>query len=378
MNTRELLDRLIAFPTVSAESNLPLIDWVEAFLRARGFTVHRLPDPTGMKAGLFAVLGPADPGGVMLSAHSDVVPVAGQNWTREPFRLSEENGRLFGRGTADMKGFLAAMLRLADEAAWRTLSEPLKLAISYDEEIGCRGIAEMIGQVAPLIGLPRLCIVGEPTEMRIATGHKGKAAYRVTCRGTAGHSAMAPRFQNALHLGADMLSLLRQMQDDLAENGARDPQFEVPYSTVHAGRMSGGTALNIVPDHCTLDFEIRYLAAEPLEPLEERLKAGAGRIAEQAGPDAAIEIAKVNAYPGLDMPADAPAVTELASWLDAKELIKVGYGTEAGYFHQAGIPTLVCGPGNMAQGHTPDEFIETAQLEACDAMLDRLLNSLTA
>ncbi len=378
MTTEDILARLVAFPTVSADGNLPLVDWVEAFLEARGFTVHRLPDETGRKAGLFAVRSPGGPGGVMLSAHSDVVPVEGQGWHRDPFRLTREGDLLYGRGTADMKGFLAAMLRVADRAAGMTLAEPLKLAISYDEELGCRGIAQMIPHLERLLGLPRLCIVGEPTGMAIAHGHKGKAAYRATCRGEAGHSAMAPRFVNALHLGADLMSDLRALQAELATTGARDEGYAIPCSTVHAGRMAGGTALNIVPDSCTLDFEIRHLAADPLAPLERRIEVAAARIAAEAGPAARIEVTHINAYPGLDLDAADPAVAALSSWLDAAELTKVGFGTEAGHFHRAGVPTLVCGPGHMDQGHTADEFIAADQLAACDAMLDRMLASLRA
>ncbi|SLN14637.1 acetylornithine deacetylase [Roseisalinus antarcticus] len=371
MTTLDLLDRLVAFPTVSRDSNLPLIDWAQDFLERRGATVHRLADPTGGKAGLFATLGPAGPGGVMLSAHSDVVPTDGQPWRRDPFRLTAEGDRVHGRGTTDMKGFLACMLRAADAAAGMTLAEPLKLSISYDEEVGCRGIARMIGHLDALIGLPRLCIVGEPTSMRIATGHKGKAAYAVTCHGEAGHSAEAPLYRNALHLGADMLGALRELQADLAATGARDPAYSVPYSTVHAGRMAGGTALNIVPDLCTLDFEIRHVAAEPLPPLEALLRTSAERIGGTA-----IEIAAGTAYPGLDVPEGAEAVRILSALLEEAELTKVGFGTEAGHFDAAGVPALVCGPGDMAQGHKANEYIALDQLAACDRMLDRLLATL--
>lgn len=378
MQTIEILERLIAFPTVSADSNLALIDWVEERLRDLGFDTHSLPDRTGHKAGLFAVIGPRDRPGVMLSAHSDVVPTEGQIWTRDPFRLTAEGGRLYGRGTTDMKGFLAAMLRIADRAARTDLAEPLKLAISYDEEVGCLGIAEMLPHLATTIGAPRLCLVGEPTGMAIAHGHKGKAAYRATCRGEAGHSAMAPRFVNALHLAADLLSALRDLQDDLARDGAQDAGYSVPCSTVHAGKMAGGRALNIVPDLCTLDYEIRHLATDPRATLESRIESAAQRIARAAGPSARIEIDRLNAYPGLDLADTDPAIAAVSGWLDRAPLTKVGYGTEAGHFTAAGIPALVCGPGHMDQGHIPDEWIDTSQLTTCDRMLDRMLAQLHA
>jgi len=319
--------------------------------------------------------GPRDRPGVMLSAHSDVVPTEGQAWSHDPFRLTPEGDLLYGRGTTDMKGFLAAMLRIADRAAGTDLAEPLKLAISYDEEVGCLGIAEMLPHLDATIGAPRLCIVGEPTGMAIAHGHKGKAAYRVTCRGEAGHSAMAPRYVNALHLGADMLSVLRDLQQELARNGAQDDAYAVPYSTVHVGKMAGGHALNIVPDHCTLDFEIRHLAAEPLRPLADHVEAAAAARLSRLPSGTGIDITRINAYPGLEMDPAHPAVTLLSDWLENPGLTKVGFGTEAGHFSALGIPTLVCGPGLMDQGHIADEYVERAQLHMCDRMLERMLAS---
>ncbi|SFG28264.1 acetylornithine deacetylase [Palleronia marisminoris] len=369
MTSLDLLSRLIAFPTVSADSNLPLIEWVEDYLLGCGFVVHRLPDPSGRKAGLFARIGPPGPGGVMLSAHTDVVPVTGQAWTRDPFRLTVDGGRLYGRGTTDMKGFLAAMLRLARLSADRPLAEPLKFAISYDEEVGCRGIAQMISRLESSVGLPRLCIVGEPTSMQIAIGHKGKAAYRATCRGEAGHSSLAPLFRNAIHLGTEFVAAVRDIQAQLAGEGATDEAYAVSYSTIHSGMISGGTALNIVPDLCTVDLEIRHLAADPLGPLEDRLHAAAAQIGS-------VEVEKITAYPGLEVSQDDPAINELLTLLPEPRLTKVAYGTEAGHFHCLGIPTLVCGPGNMDQGHKTDEFIERAQLVRCDRMMDRLLERL--
>lgn len=370
----EILDRLIGFDTVSARSNLPLIAYVEDFLKSRGFAVTRVPDPVEDKAGLFASIGPTG-AGVLLSAHTDVVPVEGQNWTRDPFRLTAEGDRLYGRGTTDMKGFLAAMLACADKAARRELREPLKLAISYDEEIGCVGIAKMIDALPPAIGLPRACIVGEPTSMQVAVGHKGKSAIRAICHGEAGHSALAPRFTNALHLAADLVAGLRALQDDLATHGAQDDSYAIPYSTVHVGKLSGGTALNIVPDRAELLFEFRHLAADAPDSLMARIRALADDIATTHG--AAITLEQVTAYPGLDTPADAE-VTRLVQRLARNQtLTKVAFGTEAGFFDTLGIPTVVCGPGDMeAQGHKPDEYLLHSQLDACDSMLDSVLDHL--
>lgn len=374
-NTVDLLERLISFDTVSAQSNLALIDFVEDFLTTRGFAVTRLPDPGGEKAGLYATLGPAG-AGVMLSAHTDVVPVEGQVWTRPPFRLTQEEGRYYGRGTTDMKGYLAAMLRVADRAATLPLREPLKLSISYDEEVGCLGMARMLPALKGLMGQPRACIVGEPTGMQVAIGHKGKRALRAICTGQSGHSALAPRFANALYLAGDFMAELRGLQDWLVRNGARDAAYDIPYSTVHVGVLNGGTALNIVPDQAEMRFEFRHLAEDAPEMIEAHLNDAAARVTANT-PGGSVEIETLNAYPGLDMAAGAEVVTLMQALSQSNETTKVAFGTEAGFFDGLGIPTVVCGPGSMeGQGHKPDEFIEAAQLAACDAMLDRVLDRL--
>ena len=371
----ELLARLIAFDTVSARSNLALIDWVEAYLRARAFRVTRYTDPTEAKAGLFASIGPAG-AGMLLSAHSDVVPVEGQIWTRDPFRLSHEHGRYYGRGTTDMKGFLASMLVAADRAAGMRLNEPLKLMISYDEEVGCTGIAKMIGALSVGLGQPRGCIVGEPTQMQVAIGHKGKRAFRAVCTGQSGHSALAPHFVNALHLATDVVQALRGLQERLARDGARDDAYDVPYTTVHAGMISAGHALNIVADRADVTYEFRHLSADPADALEQEIAALAARIAAAHGPRAAIEILPLAAYPGLDTAPDAEVVALMCEITGARTT-RVAFGTEAGFFAGLGIPTVVCGPGSMeGQGHRPDEYLEADQLAACDEMLGRVLTRL--
>lgn len=374
--TLEILERLVAFDTVSDRSNLALIDYVQDLLRAQGFAVTRVPDPTGKKAGLFASIGP-EGAGVLLSAHTDVVPVAGQAWTREPFALTWEDDRLYGRGTTDMKGFLAAMLAAAERAAQTPLREPLKLAISYDEEVGCLGIAHMIGGMKAAIGLPRACIVGEPTQMQVAIGHKGKQALRAVCHGQAGHSAQAPQFTNALHLAAGFITELRRVQDGLAAHGAQDTAYDVPCSTVHVGRLAGGTALNIVPDRADMALEFRHLAADNPDDLLARIMAAAGRAAAPFGDSGQIEVEPLTAYPGLATAPDAPVVAWAQGLAGQTGTTKVGFGTEAGFFDALGIPSVVCGPGSMTgQGHKPDEFITRDQLEKCDSMLARLVASL--
>ncbi|MFD2740656.1 acetylornithine deacetylase [Sulfitobacter aestuarii] len=378
--TLDILARLIAFPTISADSNLALIDHAETLLVEAGFETHRMMDPEQPKCGLFARIGGAGPGGVLLSAHSDVVPVAGQDWTRPPFTLTREGGRLYGRGSTDMKGFLAAMLSLATRASAQRLREPLMLAISYDEEIGCQGIRKMLPGFRKLGWRPDLCIVGEPTSMRPAIGHKGKAAFRALCHGSAGHSALAPRHVNALHLAGDFLTLLRRLQQGYASGGAQDTAYDIPFSTIHAGRLQGGTALNIVPDRAEIDFELRHLAADGLEDFQRHLEAEVETLLapwRAEHPAAGIEVALTNTYPGLDVKAEDRAVQRVAALCGEPDPVKVAFGTEAGFFAGLGIPTIVCGPGDMAgQGHKADEYLERTQLAACDRMLDRILDQL--
>ncbi|MDP4004794.1 acetylornithine deacetylase [Methylobacterium sp. NEAU K] len=382
MDTLTLLDRLIAFETVSRGPNRPLIDFVRTVLAEHGIAAELVEAEDGGKANLFCTIGPSDRPGIMLSGHTDVVPVTGQDWTSDPFRLRIADGRAYGRGAADMKGFVASALAMAMRAAGRDLAVPLHLAFSHDEEIGCVGVRSLIDRLAARGFRPRLTIVGEPTGMRIATGHKGKLAARATCRGVAGHSALAPQALNAIHLACDVVGALRARQDALAESGARDPDYAVPYTTIHVGQIAGGTALNIVPNRCTLDFEIRNVAADnPETILAEIVAAGEAIAAAQQAdfPEARIAIERLNAYPGLATPVDSEAVAFLGSLVGSGETHKVAFGTEGGLFAgHLGTPTLVCGPGSMDQGHKPDEFVTLAQLAACDAMMDRLLDRLAA
>jgi acetylornithine deacetylase len=377
-STPEILARLVAEPTVSRLSNLALLDYVESLLRPAGARIERFSHPDGSRANLFATIGPEGPGGVVLSGHTDVVPVEGQDWSSDPFRLHEKDGRYYGRGAADMKGFVAAALHAALAAAARPLTSPLHLALSYDEEIGCLGVRGMIDALKARHARPALCIVGEPTGMRIATGHKGKLALKACCRGQEGHSALAPNALNALHLGAAFITALAERQEELAFEGARDPDYDIPYSTIHAGTMHGGTALNIVPNLCEIDFEIRNIAEDDPQVILASIEADAERIAaphRTRFPIACIEIEQVSAYPGLNTAADAPAVRLLRKILDTSDpTLKVAFGTEGGLFSQdLGMSTAACGPGFMDQGHKPDEFVSADQLSHCDAMLARLV-----
>lgn len=382
MNTLAILERLVSFSTVSRDPNRPLIDFVQAFLTERGIDCELIEAEGGRKANLFATIGPRDRPGIMLSGHTDVVPVDGQTWSHDPFRLKVADGRAFGRGTADMKGFVASALALAARAVSRDLATPLHLALSHDEEIGCVGVRSLIDLLAARGFAARLAIIGEPTGMRLATGHKGKLAARATCCGVSGHSALAPNALNAIHLACDFIEVLRRRQDELAGSDARDDEYDIPYTTIHAGVIAGGTALNIVPSLCTVDFEIRNVAADDAGAILDRLmdEAAALTAARQAAhPEAAIRIEHLNDYPGLATPVESDAARFVAALLGDGSAGKVAFGTEGGLFSsRLGVPALVCGPGSMEQGHKPDEFIALDQLAACDRFMARLLDRITA
>ena len=386
LRTREIFARLINFDTVSAKPNIALMGYVVALLAEAGIDATLIPDPSGTKANLYATVGPGA-GGVMLSGHTDVVPVEGQTWTYPPFDLTEEHGRLYGRGAADMKGFCAAAIATMIAAGERTkvgrpLAVPLHLALSYDEEIGCMGVRSLITMLQSAPIRPRFCIVGEPTGMQVATGHKGKIALRATCIGREGHSALAPMALNALHLAADFITAVRALQADVARNGVQDGDYDVPYTTLHVGKMAGGVQVNIVPNTATLDFEIRSVAEDDPEVLITRLRQAAEGICaplRPTFPEAAITIERQWDYPGLGTRSDAAVVSFVKALTGANGTMKVAFGTEGGLFDaRLGIPTVICGPGSMAQGHKPDEYVSIEQMARCEAMMMALLDQLEA
>ncbi|MEP6017247.1 MAG: acetylornithine deacetylase [Paracoccaceae bacterium] len=362
-NVTEILTRLVGFETITNGPNLDMIDWVQGFLSDAGFIVTRIPSSCGTKAGLLAKYGTGD-GGVLYSAHSDVVPITGQNWSGDPFTLRQDGDRLIGRGTTDMKGFLACVLDRAQQLNSSPPDRPFMIALSWDEEIGCRGIPHMIDQVIPTLGRPDLVIVGEPTEMQLCIGHKGKASYKAICTGEAGHSALAPQFKNALHDAAKAITALQDVQADVAKHGHRDEAYDVAYSTIHAGKMTGGVALNIVPEHAEIDFEIRFLAADDPEQILRQIAAKAPE---------GIRLEKQNAYPGLMADPSSDMCKHVVQLLDVKTPMKVTFGTEAGFFAELGFDTVVCGPGSMtADGHQPDEGLAIEQLGKCVQFIRRL------
>ena len=378
--TLSILRDLIGFPTVSRDPNRDLINYCASYLKSIGASVDVITAEAGRKANLYATIGPQDVPGVMLSGHTDVVPVDGQAWSKPPFEVVVEGGRVYGRGTADMKGFVASALFCASKAADRQLTTPLHLALSHDEEIGCVGVHSLIDMLADAPVKPAMCIVGEPTSMAIATGHKGKTAIEAMCIGSAAHSALAPQAVNAIHLACDLISQIRHLQNDIAVNGAHDTAYDIPYTTLHAGLVTAGVALNIVPDHAVVTFEIRNLTTDNPDKILDRLRGAIApvvAVARQRAPDADIGFNVINTYPGLDTPLDDAVVEMLAGLTGSDQRIKVAFGTEGGLFSQKlGIPVVVCGPGSMAQGHKADEFVTLAQLDACDAMLAALIDRL--
>ena len=382
MTTAEILAALIAFDTTSRNSNIALMHYLRDLLEAAGVSAQLIPNGDGSKANLLATIGPQDRGGVMLSGHTDVVPIDGQAWSKPAFELTEDGGRYYGRGTTDMKGFVASAMRIGLAAAKRELKTPLHLAFSYDEEIGCQGVRSMIDVLDHAPQRPLMCIVGEPTSLLVATGHKGKIAMKATCTGREGHSALAPLALNALHLGCDLVQILRDTQAELQQKGRKDADYDVPYTTVHVGRITGGGALNIVPNLCEVHFEIRNLAEDDPAEILAGIKSRASALVDKAreiAPEADITFESSFSYPGLNTARGAEVVQFVQSLTGANATCKVAFGTEGGLFDQdLGIPTVVCGPGSMNQGHKPDEYVEIAQIERCDAMLDRLLERLVA
>jgi acetylornithine deacetylase len=380
MNSHDILARLIAFPTVSRDSNRALIDYVQELLGECGIGTLLFESDDRRKANLYATIGPQDRGGILLSGHTDVVPVDGQQWSGDPFVMTERDGRLYGRGAADMKGFLASALAMATQASRRPLRVPLHLALSYDEELGCLGVRSLIAAMGRWPQRPRLCIVGEPTLLKTAIGHKGKMALRARCCGHPAHSAFPAQGLNAIHLASDLVTRIRARQAQIESTGARDPAYAVPTTTLHVGTIGGGTALNIIPEACELALEIRAIAADDPQELLAGLRADAALIvaaASRPGLAAAIDIAVTNEYPGLDTPRDAEVVALTTALSGDDECIKVAFGSEGGLFSgQLGIPTVVCGPGSIEQAHKADEFLAVEQLRRCDAMLAALLERL--
>ncbi|MFO1047071.1 MAG: acetylornithine deacetylase [Geminicoccaceae bacterium] len=377
--TLGLLDRLIGFDTQSFNSNLELVAFARDHLGQLGVEARLVHDDTGTKANLWAVIGPPDVPGLVLSGHTDVVPVAGQAWTSDPFRARAAEGRVYGRGAADMKGFLACVLALVPELRRAKLRRPAIIAFSYDEEVGCKGVPRLIEALLAELPHPEACLVGEPTMMGLVDGHKGKAGYRCTITGREAHSAFPALGANAVIAAARIIGRVAEMGERFAEDGPFQEGFDPPHHTSGVGRIEGGSQLNIIPNRCAFELEFRTLpGTDPLRfvrEVEEYARAAVLPGLRVTAPEAAIRFEEVLAYPGMSPPAESELTRLLRELTGTAHPSKVSFGTEGGCFDARGIPSLVCGPGDIRVAHKPDEWIAVEQLERCDAFLRQLMSA---
>lgn len=379
----EMIHRLIGYDTTSRDSNLALIDWVKSYLAGHGIESRITYDDQRKKANLFATLGPArNEGGIVLSGHTDVVPVDGQPWVTDPFKVVEKDGKLFGRGTCDMKSFVAIVLALVPEFIRRKPTQPIHVALSYDEEVGCIGVQRLIADLGQAGIRPAACIVGEPTCMKLVIAHKGKKSWRCRVRGLECHSSLAPQGVNAVEAACEVVAYLKGMARRHRDLGPFNRDFDIPHTTVHTGVIHGGTALNIVPLDCHFDFEFRYLPGTDVDALfaEVRQFAETKLLPEMRAvhADSGFTWEDLSEIPGLAMD-ENDAVVELGKALTgANSVAKVAFGTEAGRFQEAGIPTIICGPGDIEQAHKPNEFVSLDHLAQCETFLHRLMDRVCA
>lgn len=381
LSALEIMEKLISFPTVSHDSNLDLIDWVEEYLNSHGVKSTRVPNEDGTKAAIYANVGPEVEGGVILSGHTDVVPVDGQAWDTDPFSVVEKDGKYFGRGTCDMKGFDAIALAAVPLALEQGVKRPLQIALSYDEEIGCTGAPPMIDHLNGVLPKAGAVIVGEPSMMKAVTGHKGGVGFRVDVTGFEVHSSLLPDGVSAVMEAARLISWLNEQNAVLqaAEPSAIAAMFNPPHTTLHAGVISGGTAQNITAKDCSFSVDMRVVPDESPDEWRARFRARAAEIAaEMAGrvPGTGITVTDTFDVPGLK-PEDMGAAETLARAItgDNGDHV-VSYGTEAGQFQERGHSAVICGPGDIAQAHQPNEYVTKAQFEAGIAFTRQLVADL--
>jgi acetylornithine deacetylase len=378
MNSEEILARLIAFDTTSTKSNLQLIDFIRNLLDDQGIKSQLVHNDDRSRANLYATIGPLDIGGVMLSGHTDVVPTTGQDWNSDPYQLKTGDKLLLGRGSCDMKGFIACVLAGLPQITAERLQTPIHLAFSYDEEIGCLGAKKLVEAMAGFEIKPRIGLIGEPTNMGMVLGHKGKISFRVTVSGLSCHSAYISNGVNAVEYAADLIAFIRNMNARVQQQ-LTDQSYSVPHSTFHVGNINGGTALNIVPRQCEFEFEIRNLPQQDLAALVHEIRHYASDILladmQARYPESEIRFTETSYYPGLHTD---PASTVIAYTRAINPVDKIGdnvsFGTEAGLFNSIGINCLVCGPGSIDQAHKPDEFVSRAQMQSCDQMIENLVH----
>jgi acetylornithine deacetylase len=373
----ELIRTLIRFDTTSRLSNLALIDWVRTYLRAHGVDSRLTHDDAMTKANLFATIGDPSVPGIVLSGHTDVVPVDGQEWTVDPYAGAVQGDRLLGRGAADMKSFLGIALAAVPEMVAATLQRPIHLALSYDEEVGCIGVGRMIRDMQDLGIAPGICIVGEPSSMHVVSGHKGKLALRAHVCGREAHSALAPYAVNALEYAAEMVVQLRRMQREKAAQGPFNREYDPPYTTLHTGVLRGGTALNIVPRECSFDFEIRNIPEDDPQQLLRRFEDHCERELlpqmRNVAAESSIAFETMSQNPGLHNAETDAVVGHVERLAAGGRGGKVAFGSEAGQFQRAGFAAVICGPGSINDAHKPDEFITFDQLRKGEAFIARVV-----
>ncbi|TDR55920.1 acetylornithine deacetylase [Halomonas ventosae] len=377
MTAAEILDRLVGFATVSRDSNLALIEWVEGWLDDHGVSHWRVESDDGRKANLLARIGPAVAGGVVLSGHTDVVPVDGQPWSTDPFTLVDKgDGRLYGRGTCDMKGFIACALAEVPRWVEQALATPIWLAFSYDEEVGCIGAPRMIERLLADHPRPAAVIVGEPTMMHPVVAHKGATNLRTTVTGRAAHSSQVNQGVSAIHVAARLVTRIEDVMAELRAEGRVDEAFNVVHSSLHVGKIAGGTAINIMARECRFEWEVRHLPSDRFEALLARVNDSAAELEAEMrkrAPDAAIVTEALNTtVPALADDNNAEVLALCRDLLDERPAGAVAYATEAGQFQREGLPTVICGPGSIGQAHQPDEYIDIEQLEAGAAFMAAL------
>ena len=367
-----ILADLVAFPSLPGTPNAAIVDRVRAELARHGVESAVIAGPEGDRSNLFATIGPRDRPGYILSGHMDVVPVEGQAWATDPFQLSPDGERLSGRGTTDMKGFLACVLAMVPEFLAMPLTRPIHVAFSYDEEIGCRGAPHLIERLPSLCAPPEGCIVGEPTEMRSVLSHKGKQALELVIEGRAGHSSSPALGENALYPAAELVLFVRDLAARLAAEGPFDARFDPPHATLQAGVMRGGSAVNIIPDRASVDIEVRSVPGLPPAAVAADVVAELAALAERAkaeGRHLRVSHRQLASYPALPPPEDRALADLMERLTGQAALASVSYGTEAGLFHAAGIPAIVCGPGAIARAHRANEYVLKSELAACRDML---------
>jgi acetylornithine deacetylase len=378
-----LIRTLVGFDTTSRDSNLALIEWVRDYLAQHGVESHLTFDDGARKANLFATLPARDgetlKGGVVLSGHTDVVPVDGQPWDTPPFEATAIDDRIHGRGTADMKGFIATALVFVPEWCSQPLARPVHFALSYDEEVGCIGVRRLIADVAARGLSPTGCIIGEPTGMELVIAHKGKHSFRCRVRGHEAHSSLTPHGVNAVQIACEIVTYLTGIARGFRDEGRFDGAYDVPFTTVHTGVIHGGTALNIVPRDCWFDFEVRHLPFDDPQDILDEVKAYAERFLPEmhaVDPHTGIEFEQLSRSPGMDVDHDNAIVTIAKCCSGSSTTGKVSYSTEAGLFHDASMPAVICGPGHIAQAHQPNEWISLEQLGHCETFMQRLTDEL--